>query len=67
MVTAIALSLTCWLCVLLATPRPPRAGDEDEELVHAHLVGRRHRVEVVALVVTLGAYVVCIALVAHRA
>ncbi len=67
MVTPIALALTCWLCVLLATPRRPRRGDEVEELVHAHLVGRCQRVMVVAVIVTLGAFVTCIATVAYRA
>ncbi len=37
----VATILTGWCCVLIATPRKPRLGNEVEELVYTRLLGRR--------------------------
>lgn len=48
----IATILTCWCCVLLATPRRPLPGNEVEELVYTRLLGRQHLLILVAALVT---------------
>ncbi len=67
MLTLVVLPLACWLCALLAAPRKPRLGNEVDELVYARLVGQRYRVALLALVVTLGAFVVLITILSRRA
>jgi hypothetical protein len=52
-----AISVTCWLCALVASPRKPLPGNEVEELVYARLLGRQHRLALLALVVTIVAFV----------
>jgi hypothetical protein len=48
----IAIPITCWFCTLVAAPRRPRLGNEVEELVYARLLGRQHRLVLLALLVT---------------
>jgi hypothetical protein len=50
--TLIAVSVTCWLCALVALPRKPRLGNEVEELIYARLLGRQRRVALLAIGVT---------------
>ncbi len=45
--------LTCWLCALIATPGKPRIGDEVQELVYLHLVGRQQRLALLACACTM--------------
>jgi hypothetical protein len=54
MMTLGAISLTCWLCTLLAAPRKPRRGNEIEELVYSRLLGRQQMLRLLAFVVTAG-------------
>lgn len=54
MLTFAAASLTCWLCVLIVTPRKPRCGDEVQELVYTRLLGRRQLLVFFAAVITAG-------------
>lgn len=49
----IAVTLTCWLCALIAQPRRPLHGGEVAELVYARLLGRQQRIALLASVVTL--------------
>jgi hypothetical protein len=44
--------LTCWLCVLVASPRRPRLGNEVEELVYTRLLGRQQLLTLLAIVMT---------------
>jgi hypothetical protein len=46
------ISLTCWLCALIATPRKPLPGDEVQELVYRRLVGRHHMLVALAAAAT---------------
>ncbi len=57
----IAIPGTCWLCALLAQPRQPLLGNEIEELVYRRLLGRQHRVVLLALLLTLAAFIALIA------
>jgi hypothetical protein len=50
--TLAAIPLTCWLCLLLISPRRPLPGNDVAEQVYANLLGRRHRVALLALVLT---------------
>jgi len=54
MLTFAAASLTCWLCVLIVTPRKPRCGDEVQELVYTRLLGRHHLLVFFAAAITAG-------------
>jgi hypothetical protein len=56
----IATVLICWCCVLLATPRKPRVGNEVEELVYARLLGRQQRLVLLACVVTIATFLVLV-------
>ena len=49
----IAIALTCWVCTIVAAPRRPLSGNEVEELVYARLLGRQHRLLLLALLVTV--------------
>jgi hypothetical protein len=49
----IATILICWCCVLIATPRKPRVGNEVEELVYTRLLGRQQHLVLLACVVTV--------------
>ncbi len=53
MLAAAAVPLTCWLCALLALPRPPRRGDEMQELVYCRLIARQHLLVACAVLTTL--------------
>ncbi len=59
--TLIAIPGTCWLCALLAQPRQPLLGNESEDLVYRRLLGRQHRVVLLALLLTLAAFIALIA------
>jgi hypothetical protein len=48
----VAIPLTCWVCTCIAIPRKPRPGNEVEELVYARLLGRQHRLVLIALAAT---------------
>jgi hypothetical protein len=48
----ILVTLTCWACVLIASPRKPRVGDEAAELVYRRLLGRQQRLALLAFVAT---------------
>ncbi|MHB8644964.1 MAG: hypothetical protein ACYDAR_04145 [Thermomicrobiales bacterium] len=48
----VAIPFTCWVCALIATPRKARLGNEVEELVYTRLLGRQHRLVLVALIAT---------------
>ena len=48
----IVVTLTCWLCTLVASPRKPRVGDEAAELVYSRLLGRQQRLVLLAFVAT---------------
>lgn len=61
-----AIALTCWVCTAIARPRRPRYGNEVEELVYSQLLGRQHRVALLALVVTLVAFVAVVVAIPHR-
>ncbi len=52
MSTFIAVSLTCWLCTMVAVPRKPQFGNEIAELVYARLLGRHHRLALLAVCIT---------------
>jgi hypothetical protein len=52
MLLFIAISLTCWVCTLIATPHKPRLGLEVEELVYARLLGGQERLVLLAILVT---------------
>src|SRR3954469_11220852 len=52
MITLAAVSLTCWLCALLAMPRRPLPNNEVQELVYARLLGRQQILMLLALIVT---------------
>lgn len=49
----VVVPLTCWLCALIATPARPRTGDEVQELVYRHLVGRQQRLALLACACTV--------------
>lgn len=57
MFTVVAIPLTCWICALLAIPRRARFGNEIEELVYSRLLGRQHRIALLALLATAVAFV----------
>jgi hypothetical protein len=61
-----AIALTCWLCAIIARPRRPRYGNEVEELVYSQLLGRHHRVALLALVVTCIAFVAVVVAIPQR-
>jgi hypothetical protein len=48
----IVVTLTCWACTLVASPRKPRVGDEAAELVYSRLLGRQQRLALLAFVAT---------------
>ena|SRR5947209_704906 len=50
--TMISVTLTCWLCALVAAPRKPRVGDEAAELVYSRLLGRQQHLALLAFVAT---------------
>ena len=54
--TFIAVALTCWLCALVASPHKPLPGNEVQELVYARLLGRRERVMLLAIAMTIIAF-----------
>jgi hypothetical protein len=60
-----AIPLICWLCALIAIPRKPRFGNEVEELVYVRLLGRQHRVILLALIVTVVAFVAMVMALPH--
>ena len=62
MVTLAAVALTCWLCSLLALPRKPLPNNEVQELVYARLLGRQQFLRLLALIVTIAAFLTLIAL-----
>ncbi len=48
----IFVTLTCWLCALIATPRKPRVGDEAAELIYSLLLSRQQRLALLAFLST---------------
>jgi hypothetical protein len=52
MLTYAAIALTCWLCAFIAAPARPRFGNEVAELVYVRLLGRQHRLVLLAAVAT---------------
>jgi hypothetical protein len=52
MQTMALVALTCWVCTLIASPHRPRAGNDVAELVYARLLGRQHRLALLAFGVT---------------
>jgi hypothetical protein len=46
------VTLTCWLCTIVAIPRKPQVGDEAAELVYRRLLGRQQRLTLLACVAT---------------
>jgi hypothetical protein len=65
--TLIAVTLACWLCALLATPRRPLAGSEVQELVYSRLLGRHQRLVLLACAATVLAGFVFFATLAQHA
>jgi hypothetical protein len=65
--TIIAIALTCWLCALAAAPQKPLPGNEAQELVYARLIGRREWVMLLAVVMTVVAFVSIIMTLPQRA
>lgn len=48
----VAIIVTCWVCVCIATPRRPLLGNEVEELVYTRLHGRQQLLMLFAVAVT---------------
>jgi hypothetical protein len=48
----IVVTLTCWVCTLVASPHKPRVGDEAVELAYSRLLGRQQHLALVAFVAT---------------
>lgn len=48
----IVVTLTCWACTLVTSPRKPRIGNEAAELVYSRLLGRQQRLALLAVVAT---------------
>lgn len=48
----IVITLTCWLCTIIAAPRKPRLSDEVGELVYSRLLGRQQRLALLAVAAT---------------
>jgi hypothetical protein len=48
----IVVTLTCWLCTVVAIPRKPPIGDEAAELIYHRLLGRQQRLVLLAFVAT---------------
>ncbi len=46
------IPLTCWACALLAAPRRPAFGNEEDELVYSRLLGRQELLRLLAIVAT---------------
>jgi hypothetical protein len=46
------VTLTCWLCTLVAIPRKPPVSDEVAELVYRRLLGRQQRLALLAFIAT---------------
>ncbi len=61
MVLLVAVPIALWLAAWLAMPGRPLQGNEVAELVYSRLLGRQQRVVLLALVVTLGAFLAGIA------
>jgi hypothetical protein len=53
MATYIAVAITGWLCVLVATPRKPLPHNEVQELVYARLLGRHQRLTMLVVGMTI--------------
>ncbi len=68
MIALLSITITCWLCALIAIPRKPRLDNEVAELVYRRLVGRHQLLVALAvsatLVATLCALVSVVALAA---
>ena len=65
--TFIAVALTCWLCALVASPQKPLPGNEVQELVYARLLGRRERVMLLAIAMTIVAFASIVVTLPQRA
>lgn len=63
---AVAVVVTCWLCTLLARPRQPLPGHEVQELVYTRLLGRQHRLAMLALLVTAVTFFGALVMAAQR-
>jgi hypothetical protein len=61
MLTIACATLTCWVCVLITTPRKPLPGNEVQEFVYSRLLSRRQWLVLLALLLT---GVFCIAVLA---
>ena len=48
----VAIIVTCWVCVCIATPRRPLLNNEIEELVYTRLHGRQQLLMLFAITVT---------------
>jgi hypothetical protein len=67
MMTCIAVAFTCWLCALVASPQRPLPGNEVQELVYIRLLGRRERVMLLAMAMTVIAFASIIVTLPQRA
>lgn len=65
--TLIAVSFTCWLCMIVAAPRKPQLGNEVEELVYAQLIGRQHRLALLAICITAALFFAAVIALPQRA
>jgi hypothetical protein len=65
--TLVAIPLTLWLAVLVATPRRPLPDNEVAELVYGRLLGRYQRLVLLAGAATVAAVFVLLVALAHHA
>jgi hypothetical protein len=61
MLTLLSISITCWLCALVAVPHRPLPDNEVAERVYSRLLGRRQRLLLLALLPTGAAFVALVA------
>lgn len=60
MQTMALVTVTFWVCTLIATPRRPLAGNEVAELVYARLLGRQQHLVLLALIATAAAFLLAV-------
>jgi hypothetical protein len=56
----ILVSLTCWACALVASPRKPRVGEEVGELVYCRLLRRQQRLALLAFLATAALFLMVV-------
>lgn len=62
----IVVAITCWACVAVTRPGRPLPGNEVQELIYCHLLGRHQRMALIALVATgIAAFALCASLASH--